>query len=249
MIRLFFEILYVIVFVVLSIPILLIEWILGKFAPRAQQISSFRIAQGVCWCFLFIAGALPEVKGKENIPSDTPVLYVANHRSIFDILLTLALSPAPTCYIAKIEIRKVPILYHWFVLLKGEFLDRKDLKQGMQVIRNAAEKVGEGMSVFIFPEGTRSKGPDETELLEFHEGSFRIAVRSGCPVVPISISNSRNIFEAQFPWIKKSHVVVEYGEPVVTKGLDRQAQKTRGVRCRSIISETLKKNAAVSQKN
>ena len=243
MIRLVLEILFIIVFVVFSIPILLIEWVLSKCAPKFQLNSTFYMAKAVCWCLLFIAGALPKVKGKENIPSDTPVLYVANHRSFFDIIVTLALCPRPTCYIAKQEIHKVPILSHWFILLKGEFLDRKDLKQGMQVIRNAAEKVNEGMPALIFPEGTRGTAEEESDLLEFHEGSFRIAVRSGCPVVPISICNTREIFEAQFPWVKKTHVVVEYGEPVVTKGLDRQAQKTLGVKCRGIISETLKKNA------
>ncbi len=243
MIRFIITALFLLVFGIVSIPMLLIEWVIGKISPKAQLVSSFRFVQGTCWVVLFLCGALPKVKGKENIPADAPVLYVANHRSIFDIPVTLVLSPGPLCFIAKKELKKIPILYQWFLFMQGEFLDRKDLKQGMQVIRNATQKIENGLPVFVFPEGTRGTAEDESELLEFHEGSFRVAVRSGCPIVPISICNTREIFEAHLPWPKKTHVVVEYGTPIETKGLDRQEQKTLGAKSRGIISETLKKNA------
>ena len=103
MIRFIITALFLLVFGIVSIPMLLIEWAIGKISPKAQLVSSFRFVQGTCWVVLFLCGALPKVKGKENIPADAPVLYVANHRSIFDIPVTLVLSPGPLCFIAKKE--------------------------------------------------------------------------------------------------------------------------------------------------
>ena len=94
----------------------------------------------------------------------------------------------------------------------------------------------------IFPEGTRSKNESELELLPFHEGSFKIATKSGCPIVPVCISNSSSLFEDQFPRIRPAHVIIEYGKPIYPKELSREDQKFIGKYVQNIIEETLKKN-------
>ena len=242
MIRFILVAITVIGFLILSIPILIIEWIIGKFSPQTKEISSLRIIQTVFKFILLVAGTKVTVIGEENVPKDTPVLYIGNHRSYFDIVLTYSRCPIRTGYIAKKEMEHYPLLSNWMRYLHCLFLDRKDIKQGLKTILTAIEKVKSGISICIFPEGTRSKSADETELLPFHEGSFKIATKSGCAIIPMSINNTAEIFEAHMPKIKSTHVVLEYGKPIYVKDLSKEDQKHLGEYTRNIILETLRKN-------
>ena len=242
MIRFILVAITVIGFLILSIPILIIEWIIGKFSPQVKENSSLRIIQAVFKFILWVAGTKVTVIGEENVPKDTPVLYIGNHRSYFDIVLTYSRCPIRTGYIAKKEMEHYPLLSNWMRYLHCLFLDRKDIKQGLKTILTAIEKVKSGISICIFPEGTRSKSADETELLPFHEGSFKIATKSGCAIIPMSINNTAEIFEAHMPKIKSTHVVLEYGKPIYVKDLPKEDQKHLGEYTRNIILETLRKN-------
>ena len=245
MIRFILVAITVIGFLILSIPILIIEWIIGKFSPQTKEISSLRIIQTVFKFILWVAGTKVTVIGEENVPKDTPVLYIGNHRSYFDIVLTYSRCPIRTGYIAKKEMEHYPLLSNWMRYLHCLFLDRKDIKQGLKTILTAIEKVKSGISICIFPEGTRSKSADETELLPFHEGSFKIATKSGCAIIPMSINNTAEIFEAHMPKIKSTHVVLEYGKPIYVKELSKEDQRHLGTYTQNIIYEMLEKNKSL----
>lgn len=242
MIRFILVCICVVGYLILSIPILLLEWIVGKFNKRAKDIGSLRIIQAVFRLILKITGAKITVIGHENLPKDQAVLYIGNHRSFFDILLTYVLCPDLTGYVAKKEMEPIPLLSLWMKYLHCLFLDRTDIKAGLKTILTAIEKVKSGISICIFPEGTRNKGNDELEMLPFHDGSFKIATKSGCPIVPIAISNSAEIFEAHFPKITPCKVVVEYCAPVYPEQLSKEDKKRIGAYTQEIILETLKKN-------
>ena len=242
MIRFIIVCICVIGYLILSIPILLAEWVVGKFNRRAKDISSLRIIQTVFKFILKVTGADITIIGHENVPKDQAVLYIGNHRSFFDILLTYVLCPDLTGYVAKKEMEPIPLLSTWMRYLHCLFLDRKDIKEGMKTILTAIEKVKSGISICIFPEGTRNKGADELELLPFHDGSFKIATKSGCPIIPMAISNSAEIFENHFPKIKPCKVVVEYGKPIYPDELPREDKKRLGAYTQGIILEMLKKN-------
>ncbi|MCI5529072.1 MAG: 1-acyl-sn-glycerol-3-phosphate acyltransferase [Blautia sp.] len=229
-------------FLILSIPILLAEWIVGKFSPMAKEISSLRIVQTVFKAVLWVGGVKVTFIGEENVPKDTPVLYIGNHRSFFDVPLTYPRCPIRTGYVAKKEMEKVPLLSTWMKRLHCLFLDRKDIKQGLKTILEAIEKVKSGISICIFPEGTRNKNESELELLPFHEGSFKISTKAKCPIIPIAISNSANIWEAHFPKVKPTHVIVEYGKPIYVDELEKEDKKHLGSYTQNVILEMLKKN-------
>lgn len=231
---------FVVLFLILSIPIMIVEWIIGKFNRDLKDRSSLAIVNWAFRCVRFLAGTKVEYIGEENIPTDTPVLYIGNHRSFFDIVLTYVRVPRPTGYISKKEIEKVPLLNVWMRNLNCLFLDRENIKEGMQTILAAIDMMKNGKSVCIFPEGSRNK--EEGTLLPFHEGSFKIAVKSGCPIIPMTINNSAAIFENQFPFIKKAHVIIEYGKPVYPKELPKENQKRLGEYVSNIILETYNKN-------
>ena len=240
MIRFILVCITVILYLVLTIPVLLVEWVIGKFAPMAKDVSSLRMVQWIFRVILKLTGADITVIGEENVPKDTPVLYICNHRSYFDVVMTYTRVPRPTGYIAKIEMLKNPLLSNWMKYLHCLFLDRNDVKQGMKVILSAIDKVKNGISICVFPEGTRNKVNDT--FLPFHEGSFKIAVKGDVPIVPMSIVNAADIFEDHFPKIRKTKVVIEYGEPIYVKDLDKDTKKALGSYVSNIIAETYFKN-------
>ena len=170
MIRLILVAGFVILFLILSMPIMLVEWIIGKYNPDVKSRSSLAIVNWAFRCVRFLAGTRVDYLGEENIPTDTPVLYIGNHRSFFDIVLTYVRVPRPTGYIAKKSMEKVPLLSIWMRNLHCLFLDRENIKAGMQTILTAIDLMKNGKSICIFPEGTRNR--EEGTLLPFHEGSF-----------------------------------------------------------------------------
>lgn len=242
MIRIILITVFVILFLFLSIPVFLVEWIIGKFNPRLRDISSLRIVQGAFRIVILLSGVKLTVIGEEHIPKDEAVLYIGNHRSYFDIVLTYARCRNLTGYVAKKEMLKIPLLSRWMKFLHCLFLDRSDIREGLKTILQAVEQVKSGISVMIFPEGTRNKNDSELELLPFHEGSFKIAVKSGCPIIPVSITNSSALFEDHFPFVKAVPVIIEYGAPIYPKDLPREEQKFIGKYVQSLITDTLKKN-------
>lgn len=223
MLRFILIVLWVVLFLILSIPLLIIEWIIGKFAPDFKNRSSLAIVNSAFRVCLWLSGVKITCIGEERVPKDQAVLYIANHRSYFDILMTYVRVPRPTGYVAKKEILRYPLLSHWMRRLNCLFLDRTDLKQGAKTIVEAANKVKEGISICIFPEGTRNKVNDT--FLPIHGGSFKIAERTGCPIVPIAINNAGDIFEDHLPKIKPVHVVIEYCEPIYTAELSREEKR------------------------
>ena len=229
-------------FLILGSPLLLIEWLIGKFNPRAKDISSLRIIQGVFHVLIWVTGIKVTIIGKENIPQDQPVLYVGNHRSMLDIVLTYVHSKGLLGFVSKIETKKVPLFSHWMRNLHCLFLDRDNIKEGLKTILAGIEKMKSGISIFIFPEGTRNRAESDLDLLEFHEGSFKLATKSGCPIIPVSLNNTCSTFEKQFPKIRPVHVVIEYGKPIIPSELSKEDQKHLGRYTRDIILETLKKN-------
>lgn len=242
MIRIILIAVFVVSFLILSIPLFFIEWIIGKFNPSLRDISSLRIVQWAFKVVILLSGVKLTVIGEENIPKDTAVLFIGNHRSYFDIVLTYARCRGLTGYVAKKEMLKIPLLSRWMKFLHCLFLDRSDVREGLKTILSAIDKVKSGISIMIFPEGTRNKNESELDLLPFHEGSFKIATKSGCPIIPVSINNSSALFEDHLPYVKKAPVIIEYGEPIYVKELPKEQQKFVGRYVQDIIVETLKKN-------
>ena len=242
MIRFLCVAIFLVVFLVASIPLLFLEWVIGYFNMDFKNRSSLAIVNWAFGVIIFLAGTKITVLGEENVPKDEPVLYVANHRSYFDIVLTYVRVPRPTGYISKKEIERFPLLRNWMRNLYCLFLDRDDIKQGLQIILQAIQYAKDGISIGIFPEGTRNKG-DALTLLPFKEGSFKIALKSGCPIVPVAIVYDGPVFEDHIPKLKKTNVIIEYCAPIYPDQLDKEDKKGIGATCQTLIQETIRKNA------
>ncbi len=241
MIRTIFAVLFVLLFLLFSYVLFFVEWLIGKSHQEKKDYSSLRIVQWALRVVLWISGVKVTVKGKENMLEE-PALYVANHRSIFDIVVMYVQCRKLTGFVSKDVIEKIPSIRVWMRYLYCIFLDRKDPRSGMKMILQAIEHIKNGISICIFPEGTRNKG-EELSVLPFKEGSFKIATKSGCPIVPVALNNTVEVLEAHFPRLRKTHVIVEYGTPIYPNELTKDEEKVIGATCRGIIENMLKENA------
>ena len=231
-------ILYVII-TILSLPMYLIEAIVRLISPRAAAHIAQVIVKGAFNLVMFVSGCKKTIIGVENIPKDTPVMYAANHRSFYDIILAYATVPNQTAFISKMEIKKMPCVAQWMYFLNCLFMDRGDVKQNLQIILSAITLVKNGYSIYIAPEGTRNA---TDTLLEFKEGSMKIATKGKCPIIPVCLCNNENIFENNLPWIKKGKILIEYGKPIYPEELDKETKKHLGVYVRGIIEEMYEEN-------
>lgn len=213
-----------------------------------MEVESLAIVQKVFRGCLRIARTTVTVRGLENIPKDQAVLYVGNHRSYFDILVGYTTVPTLLGFVAKKEMRRYPLLAQWMENVNCLFLDRENPKEGLKTILQGIEYVKRGVSVWIFPEGTRNRNEDPLDLLPFKEGSLKIAEKSGCPVVPVALTGTADVFERHLPFIYPAHVTIEFGKPFIVKELEPEQRKFAGAYTRSVIIEMLKAEMArVSQ--
>lgn len=242
MIRFILVAIFLVIFFLISIPLYLIEIIIGKFNMNAKTKSSQWIVVQAFRIVIFLSGVRLTVKGLENVPKDIPVLYVGNHRSYFDIAIGYTLVKNNTGFISKKEMMKFPFVNVWMKFLNCQFLDRDNIKEGLKTILKCIDLVKNGTSIFIFPEGTRTSGD---EMLPFKEGSLKIAEKSGCPIIPVAINNTESLFEDHLPKIKSSRVVFEFGQPIYIKDLDKETKKHAGAYVQSIIKDMIEKNSSL----
>jgi len=237
-----FLFLFLFLFFIISIPLYLVEYIIGKLNPHWKVKSSQAIVVAAMNIILFGCGIKKTVLGLENVPKNESVLYVSNHRSYFDILVGYTTVPTLTGFVAKKEMSKIPFISLWMRYINCLFLDRDNIREGLKTILEGIELMHKGYSIFISPEGTRNQ---LKEMLPFKEGSLKMAEKTGCAIIPVSMNNTDNIFENHKPWVRKAHVIIEFGKPIYPKDLDKENRKFIGAYVQNIIKETLAKNEAL----
>ena len=221
MIRTILVLLFLLCFFIISIPLYLIESIIGHFDIHKKERSSFVIVTTALKIIIWL-------------------LYVSNHRSYFDIVTLYPLTNNTTGFVAKKELERIPFIRRWMRYMNCQFLDRENIKEGLKTILNCIATVKGGCSVCIFPEGTRTPGDD---MLEFKEGSFKIAEKSGCLIIPVAITNTENVFENHIPFIKASTVIIEFGDPIDLNAMPKEERRHIGSQVQGIIGGMLKENS------
>ncbi len=162
---------------------------------------------------LLLGGVVIDVKGRENIPPDRPAIFMANHQSNFDIPILYAGLPLQFRWLAKKELFDVPGF--GYAMKRAGYIpvDRADRMKAIASMKDAAERIRQGSSVIIFPEGTRS--PDGN-LLPFKKGGFMLALESQAPIVPVAISGSRDLMPKHQLRIRGGTVNIRIFPPLET---------------------------------
>jgi len=198
-----------------------------------QQI--YTLAQQLTQNMLKAVNATVEVRGMENLPEKGPVLYVANHKSIFDIVVLVSLIKDPCIFIGKKEIAKMPVVGTWSKDLGCIYIDREDLRQSLTAIMAGINELRNGQSVVIFPEGTRTHAKG---IKDFKEGSFKLATKTKVPIVPIALQDTYKIYEEK-KGIRKAKVYVNIGEVINQEQLGKEEQKKLPQYVQTIIEKLL----------
>lgn len=160
---------------------------------------------------LLICNIKVKVIGKENILQWKPQVFMANHQSDFDILISLAYIPAQFRWIAKKELFAIPIFGAAMRSAGYIEIDRSNHEKALQSIDEAALRIRRGKSIMTFPEGTRSR---EGEINAFKQGAFHLAIKSGVPIVPVSIIGSGRIMPKRSLRIKPGQIKMIIGKPI-----------------------------------
>ena len=223
MIRLIFAAIYAFLSVVLLYPYHIYLRILAKKDQKKSWNKSWKLVRSFFKGVLNIAGTKVDVRGAENlekIPKDQGVLFIGNHRRFFDIIILQTIIDRPMGFIAKSDLKKVPLFSSWVVDIGSIFMDRKNVRAGLESINIGTEHIGKGLSLGLYPEGTRSH---TKELLPFKKGGYRMAKNSESPIVLVAATGTDDIFENNKPAaLRKKTVIFEFSEPTYPHKLDKK---------------------------
>ena len=203
-------------------------WV-DKSGNLSHRVSSL-------WCRLLckLNGVKVDIKGLENILTDRPQIFVSNHKGYFDIFALSGYLPVQIRWIAKSSLFKIPFL-GWAMIAAGYIpVERDNRKKAYEAFNKALEKIKEGCSIIIFPEGTRS---EDGEIGPFKKGSNLIASRTKSPMVPVTIIGSGDIIKKGSARINPGSIRVIISPPV-----EPSTDKKRNEEVLQSIRETIVNN-------
>lgn len=134
-----------------------------------------------------------KVYGQENIPTEPGFMIYPNHQGLFDVVAIVASCATPIAGVYKKELINTPVVKEIAACTYSYAMDREDPRQSLEVIQNVTKQVMSGRNYLIFPEGTRSKNGNN--MIEFHAGSFRCAVKAKCPILPVAVIDTHKAFD------------------------------------------------------
>ena len=204
--------------------------ILSIFNPRGDWVLRFgRLwARGICAA----SGVRVEGRGAENVPRDRSSILLSNHASNFDMLAILITLPVSFRVVAKRFLFHIPI-FGWCLRLAGMIpIDRDKRASAIRSLDRAAERVKTGMPVLFFPEGTRGAGG---RLLPFKKGAFVIAVKSGVPVIPVSVVGSEAVLSKRSFRVRPGRIIVQYGPEIAVSSYSLETKELLMARVKEAI--------------
>ncbi len=176
-----------------------------------------------------LAGVRLDVRGAEHLESDRPAVFLFNHQSQLDVLILARLLRGGVTAVAKKEAASTPVFGPMFRWADFAFVDRGNTKQAKEALAPAVQRLREGISLVMAPEGTRSATP---ALGPFKKGAFHVAMQAGVPLVPIVIRNAGELMWRGASTIREGTVQVTVLPPVPTAGwtvdeLDKHVEDVR----------------------
>jgi len=191
---------------------------------------------GKIWCrwILKTCGIKVEVRGLENIDVNGQYVLISNHLSNFDIWCTVAALPVKIRFIAKKELVRLPVFGQALAVSDHIVIDRSKSEEAIEIInRQAAERIGQGFCILFYGEGTRS--PDG-KVGPFKKGGVMLALKTGLPIVPVSVSGTRKYLPKRSAIIRPGGTVrIVLDKPIATKGLPLEERDALNQRVRDVV--------------
>ncbi len=211
----------------------------AKNTEKYEELTMWQHIQYIMLMAVNSGNVKFECHGVENIPKENGFLMYGNHQGMFDIVAIGATCPNPLGAVLKKEIEDVPFVKQVRLCTKSFGMDRDDLRQSMTVINNVIKEVKAGRNYLIFPEGTRSRKGNE--MLEFHNGSFKCATKTKCPIVPVAFIDSFKVLDQKD--IKPVHVQLHYLKPIMPEEYEGMGTVELAKMVHDRIEEVVKANS------
>lgn len=212
MVRTFFVFSYLFLFLIFHLFHLFIY--IPLLSKKDRQRFVHKKARHLSRAGMKILGVTYEVEGLERIPTHTPILFTPNHQGYFDIPLLFAAIPSLKAFVAKVEMKKYPIVSLWMKHLGCVFLNRINRKSAIESVDESVKRIKNGTSMVIFPEGTTSQG---RKMKYFKAGSFKIAQLSQVPIVPVVIDGTYQVIRKGSFVLSPCHLKVVVLDPIPPK--------------------------------
>lgn len=225
-------------YIMMGIPIIvMLPFLLISILKESWYPYFFVMARIWAKCILYGTGFYYKVEREEFLPEGKSYMFVANHTSMTDIMLMLAIVRHPFVFVGKKELSKIP-LFGFFYKRTCILVDRSSSKSRMAVFERAQKRLNQGLSVCIFPEGGV---PDDESILldEFKDGAFRLAIEHQIPIVPLTFADNKERFSYTFfsgnPGIMRARV----HRSIETKGKTLNDKKEIKDEVRTVIYHQL----------
>lgn len=217
------------VFFILSTAFLLIYLIIKPF-----QRNNVHMVATVYGSFAKMLGLKIVLRGKENLLSE-PVVYIGNHQNTWDIFTASNAVRKGTVSVGKKSLKWMPFFGQVYWLSGNILIDRANRTKAHGTIGQAAQKIREKkISVWLFPEGTRSRGRG---LMKFKTGAFYTAFMAGVPMVPVAISSTHERIKLN-RW-NNGEVIIEYMKPVAIESDEKQYIRAKAEEVRELMSKKI----------
>jgi 1-acyl-sn-glycerol-3-phosphate acyltransferase len=201
--------------------------------------TAHKVARIWAKCILALSNIKVGVKGLSNLKPGRSYIYMPNHMSNFDIPVLQAYLPVQFRWLAKAELYKIPIFGYAMKRAGYISIDRFDRKSAMESLNKVAKIIRDGVSVIIFPEGTRSR---TNKVQPFKKGGFFLAVDSGVPIIPIIIRGTERIMPKKQMSIKPGNVTLEITRPINSSDYTRETKDDLMEKVRDIILGSFEQN-------
>ena len=218
--------------IILLFPILLIS-----IAKESWYPFFFKLARFWSKCILFGMGFVPIIKRETHFEKGKSYMFVANHTSMTDIMLMLYITKNPFVFVGKMELAKIP-LFGFFYKRTCILVDRDNPKSRREVFTSAQNKLNQGLSVCIFPEGGV---PEESMVLdEFKDGAFRLAIEHKIPIAPMTFHDNKKRFSYTFFSGGPGNMRVKIHDIIPTGILEMEDKRLLKLQTREIILNELR---------
>ncbi len=186
---------------------------------------------------IIACGVKVRVEGLEQLDRHKPYILAANHQSQFDIFAMAGYFDFNFRWLAKKELFEIPLFGQALKQSGAISVDRSRGREAVKSLNKAAQRIADGTSVMIFPEGTRNAGGDD--LLPFKTGAMVLGIKSGVPIVPIAICGTDRILPAKKLMARSGEVVIRVGQPVDTSQYTMKQKQQLAEDIRSKVKKLL----------
>ncbi len=226
---------FYLIFIILNTVVLALLVIMVSPFDRKRNLVHYI---GRFWALLnvYLSGTRLVIRGREKIEKGCSYIVMANHQSLFDVWALIGMLPLQLRWIIKSDIKKMPIFGYALERMGHIYVDRRRRKDTALSLEEALQKMGERASVVIFPEGTRSK---DGHLQKFHKGGAIIAIRSGVPILPVTVNGGRFVLPKDTLALMPGKIEVVVGD-VIDPGMFDENSKDELMRAvKSAIGKNL----------